>query len=120
MSAPRFEIVQADAEQPWHARSIAGNGEKVLWSETYAERRAALEAIRITAQLFSVTPAYFNLDDGILYLYAGGMRVEVRDVDERDTTTGVYVLEPCDQCRAGRDEACREGCDEMRDCRSIV
>ena len=83
MSAPRFEVVRTDADEPWHARSRAGNGEVVLWSETYTERRAALEAIRITAQLFSVTPAYFDVTDGVFYLYAGGMRVEVRDVDER-------------------------------------
>lgn len=26
-------------------------------------------------------------------------------------------LEPCDECGAGRNEPCRDGCDEDRDCR---
>lgn len=102
--SPRFEIVQSDAEQPWHARSISGNGEKVLWSENYSERRAALEAIRITAQLFSVTPAYFDLVEGVLHLHAGGMRVPVVDVDERSPA-------PCHECvRFGFTAACPEKC----------
>lgn len=100
----RFEIVQTD--DGWHARTIGGNGEKVLWSENYTERRTALDALKMTAQLFSVTPAYFDLVDGVFSLFAGGMRVEVRDVDER--TAGDAHLSGCDT--RGGNWICADGC----------
>lgn len=111
MSAPRFEVVQT--ESGFHARSIAANGEAVLWSEVYPDRRDALNAIRVSAQLFSITPVFFDEKDGVVYVHAAGMRVEVRNVESE-------ALEPCGQCRAPRDTPCREGCDEMLDGRSIV
>lgn len=92
MSAPRFEIVQTDAG--WHSRSIAANGQVVLTSEVYTRRAAARNAIRITAQLFSITPVFFDEEDGVMYVHAAGMRAEVRDVDERRPKPAPLVAEP--------------------------
>lgn len=86
MNAPRFEIVQTDAG--WHSRSIAENGQVVLTSEVYTRRAAARNAIRITAQLFSITPVFFDEKDGAMYVNAAGMQVELRDVDERPLRCG--------------------------------
>lgn len=92
MSAPRFEIVQTDAG--WHSRSIAANGQTILTSEVYTRREPARNAIRITAQLFSVTPVFFDEKDGALYVNAAGMRVELRDVDERTPKREPWPVEP--------------------------
>lgn len=45
-----FEIVRTDALQPWHVRLVADNGEPVLVSENYADRRDALHAIDVAAE----------------------------------------------------------------------
>ncbi|MET1062192.1 MAG: YegP family protein [Aeromicrobium sp.] len=92
MTAPRFEIVVTNAGH--HARSIAANGQVVLTSETYSRREAARNAIRITAQLFSVTPVYFDQVDGVMYVHAAGMRVPMVDVDERTPPAPAPVAEP--------------------------
>lgn len=81
MSAPRFELVHTDAG--FHARTIAANGEPILTSEVHPRREDARNAIRVTAQLFSVTPVFFDQVGGVMYVHAAGMRVELRDVDER-------------------------------------
>lgn len=78
MSAARFEIVQTDAEQPWHARRIAGNGRKRWASENFVHRRAAVDVIEDAAQhLIERAP------DGSLRVMHGRERTEVRYVDER-------------------------------------
>jgi uncharacterized protein YegP (UPF0339 family) len=92
MRAPRFEVVATNAGH--HARSIAANGQVVLTTEVYSRREAARNAIRITAQLFSVTPVFFDEQDGVMYVNAAGMRVEVRDVDERTPPRPAPVAEP--------------------------
>lgn len=92
MSAPRFEVVVTNAGH--HARSIAANGQVVLTSEVYTRREAARNAIRITAQLFSVTPVFFDEHDGKVYVHAAGMRVPVVDVDERIPPLPQPVAEP--------------------------
>lgn len=48
MSA-RFEIVQTNAEQPWHARFVAANGEAVWSTENYADVRGAEDAVALLA-----------------------------------------------------------------------
>lgn len=107
MSAPRFELVQTDAG--FHSRTIAANGEPVLTSEVHPRREDARNAIRITAQLFSVTPVYFDEDDGVMFVHAAGMRVELRDVDQR-TAHGTCTGTDCPGCQAGRRHYNATGC----------
>jgi uncharacterized protein YegP (UPF0339 family) len=45
----RFEIVQTDSPQPWHARWVAANGETVWWTETYANKQDAETSIFMLA-----------------------------------------------------------------------
>lgn len=52
----RFEIVQTDAEQPFHARFIAANGETVWTSENYADKRDAQHAIDMVQINASISP----------------------------------------------------------------
>lgn len=51
----RLQIVQTDAEQPWHARVLAGNGQRIAHSENYAEERSAASAIAVLAEAFGIT-----------------------------------------------------------------
>jgi len=94
MSAPRFEIVRTDAEQPWHARMIASNGKKVFTSETYHRRNGALNAIAVAVSEFADhwIGAWDYRDgrkrnDAVVYQPHGERRLrlamEIRDVDER-------------------------------------
>lgn len=48
----KIEIVQTDADQPWHARLVGDNGEKVWWTEQYARRADAIGAVTLVAELF--------------------------------------------------------------------
>lgn len=78
MSA-RFELVHSDAEQPWHARFVAGNNRKVWTTETYRERNGALNAIACLAEGM-ITPGV----DGLLRVRLHSNRVVViREIDER-------------------------------------
>lgn len=84
-----FEIVRTDADQPFHARLVAGNGQIVMHSENYADARAALTAVAVAAEAFGITmsrPPALEEDtglplgeapDGNVYAY------EVRHLDER-------------------------------------
>jgi uncharacterized protein YegP (UPF0339 family) len=73
----RFEIVRTDAAQSWHARFRAANGRIVWTTENYARRRGAddaIDALVYPANRYEGDAAYFN-----------GRRIEVRDVDERES-----------------------------------
>ena len=48
-----IEIVHTDAEQPWHARLRADNGEPTWTTENYAEERRALDAVELLGRMFS-------------------------------------------------------------------
>ena len=50
----RIEIVQSTGEQPWHARFVSGNGEKVAWTENYHNRSDAIFAVARLAEVFGV------------------------------------------------------------------
>jgi uncharacterized protein YegP (UPF0339 family) len=95
----RFEIVRTDAEQPWHARTKAGNG-KIGWrTENYARRSTALDAIASVARDLSPTDQVWvstgtDTGDGrseVRYgsfgheTYVTAHRIAIRDVDERRT-----------------------------------
>lgn len=81
MSGARFEIVRTDAEQSWHARIIASNGEPLWVTENYADRRGAENAIRVLGE--EVTYGAFDA-------------ANIRDVDERlsDEPIPYTVVEP--------------------------
>lgn len=82
-----FEIVRTDAEQPWHVRLVASNGNIIMSSENYTRRRRAESAIAVAAEAFGVAmnrPPNREGDrlvgrgrDGETYSY------DVRYVDER-------------------------------------
>lgn len=88
----RIDIVRTEAEQPFHARFVAGNGQVIATSEKYAERRDALVAIAVVAEAFGITmnrPPSENTDtelgelgimgetpEGVFHIYP------IRDVDE--------------------------------------
>lgn len=88
----RFEIVQTDAEQPWHARLLGNNGETVMHTENYAKRDAAASAVAVAAEAFGITMSrppeqgdpetqgiglLGEAPSGHVYCF------DVRDVDER-------------------------------------
>jgi uncharacterized protein YegP (UPF0339 family) len=50
----RFEIVQTDADQPWHARFIAANGEPIWTTESYADRSDAVHAVELLVEAIGV------------------------------------------------------------------
>jgi uncharacterized protein YegP (UPF0339 family) len=50
-----IEIVQTDAEQPWHVRINGSNGEPVMHSENYADVDTATSAIAVIAEAFGIT-----------------------------------------------------------------
>ncbi len=87
------EIVQTDAEQPWHVRLVATNGVTMNHSENYTSRENALTAVAVAAEAFGITMnrpptegdpevdgvgCFGEAPDGRVYLY------DVRDVDERE------------------------------------
>lgn len=79
--AARFEIVQTDAEQPWHARFIAANGETVWTTENYTNRATAILAINFMASAFG--GFVWEPAAGTAVARPIGPDIEVRDVDER-------------------------------------
>lgn len=91
----RIEIVRTDAAQPFHLRFAGDNGETVVWSENYAERGTALNAIGVVAGAFGITMSrpdveentdpevaelgvYGETPEGVTHVYP------VFDVDERE------------------------------------
>jgi uncharacterized protein YegP (UPF0339 family) len=91
-----IEIVRTDAEQPWHVRLVAGNGQVVWHTENYADRDSAASAVAVAAEAFGITmnrpPSTPDDDtdgllgeapDGRVYAYP------FRFVDERDPDAGV-------------------------------
>lgn len=82
----RFEVVRTDAEQPWHARLVAGNNETVWTTEKYASKAGAENAIRVLGDL---TRADFHKAfDNVL------------EVDERQPLT------LCPECAQGKTVNC--------------
>lgn len=90
----RLQIVQTDAEQPWHVRVLGSNGEPIATSEKYAAEESAEVAIAVLAEAFGITmsrPPEVNTDrevgelglrgetpEGVFHIYP------VERVDERD------------------------------------
>jgi uncharacterized protein YegP (UPF0339 family) len=90
-----IEIVQTDAEQPWHGRVKAGNGQIVWHTENYAEHDSAASAVAVVAEAFGIQmsrpPQPGDPEvDGIGYLGeapTGNVYCfDVREVDERTPT----------------------------------
>lgn len=84
-----FEVVQTDAEQPWHLRLVGSNGEPVMVSENYTDPRTAENAIAVAAEAFGVTiprdPEWVGVTELVGYRSNGArVYVQVRHVDERD------------------------------------
>lgn len=90
-----IEIVQTDAEQPWHTRVLGRNGEPVMHSENYADDDTACSAVAVLAEAFGITmsrPPVRDVDDETGTLL--GLRGEapdgnvytypIRFVDERE------------------------------------
>lgn len=100
----RIDIVRTDAEQPFHARFVASNGQTVVWSENYADRRDALSAIAGVAEGFGITmsrPPEENTDPEVAELGLYGETPEgvihvypIRDVDERTVEETVEEEQP--------------------------
>lgn len=59
--APRFELVRRDAG--WFWRFIASNGKTLCHSETYKQKRSALNALDSLARSFSSTDQVW-IDEG--------------------------------------------------------
>lgn len=88
-----IQIVRTDAEQPFHVRFTAGNGQVIASSENYGERRDALSAVAVVAEAFGITmnrPPDENTDPEVAELGVYGETPEgvvhvypIRDVDER-------------------------------------
>lgn len=84
----RFELVQTDADQPWHTRFIASNGEPIWTTENYASHQDAIHAI----ELITGSPVRDRLglrEVAVVYTLAPEGLLEVRLVDERDKTDAV-------------------------------
>lgn len=88
-----FEIVRTDAEQPWHTRLRANNGQVVMHTENYVDADSAASAVAVAAEAFGITMArppvagdpettgiglMGEAPDGNLYCF------DVRHVDERE------------------------------------
>jgi uncharacterized protein YegP (UPF0339 family) len=80
--AARFELVRSDAG--FFARFIAYNGREI-WrtSEVYTRRQGAKKAVELVANSFTLTGARFTFRRDDLYIYAQGVGIEVREIDER-------------------------------------
>lgn len=90
-----IEIVQTDADQPWHVRVSGSNGEPVMHSENYTDADTASSAVAVLAEAFGITmsrPPERDVDDETGTLL--GLRGEapdghvysypIRFVDERE------------------------------------
>jgi uncharacterized protein YegP (UPF0339 family) len=80
--ASRFEMVRTDVG--WHARFRASNRRIVWVTEVYTRRASAKKAILSVAQSFTLSRAHFTFVRDDLHVLAGGVSVEVREVDERE------------------------------------
>jgi uncharacterized protein YegP (UPF0339 family) len=68
----KWEVVRTDAG--WHLRMKAGNGEIILSTETYNERRDAVHALNlVTASVIADQYEFLNTPAGLAYV----------EVDER-------------------------------------
>lgn len=82
MKSPWVEVVQTDAEQPWHGRIVGGNGEPVWLTENYGDRRDIVAAILILPGMAGAVRLFD--DNQLVELKAqNGAHIEVRYVDER-------------------------------------
>lgn len=72
----RFEIVRS--ADGWRGRFVAANGETCWWTENYRRRAGAVKAIGLLAG-----PLLTDEDGARVEIR--GFRIEVRDVDERET-----------------------------------
>lgn len=83
MTAPRWEICQTSADQPWHARFRSSNGALLMHTEKYARRRGALRAIELVAGC----DVYYSPFQEWPEIYHGNgptfTLIEIRDVDLR-------------------------------------
>lgn len=90
-----IEIVQTDAEQPWHVRLRSeGNSEDLYrTTENYVEERGAVEALVLLGRQFSPADrARYRANDvgGVLHVWLdesddeGGLFIPVQTVDERE------------------------------------
>jgi hypothetical protein len=52
----RFEIVQTNADQPWHVRIVGGNNEPILVGENLTDFDAARTAVLAVAEMFVFDP----------------------------------------------------------------
>lgn len=88
MPTARFEIVRTDADQPWHARFRAANGRIVWTTENYTRRAKAERAVLLLTN--GVEPhshlGVRETDDGKRFVYTASGCVEVRLIDEREST----------------------------------
>lgn len=84
MSA-RFEIVETTAEQPFHVRLVAENGEPISSGENHTDERDARRAIEVEAGLFGYDVLHWEADAVVLEHRVSGLswRLPVRRVDER-------------------------------------
>lgn len=81
---PRYELVQTDADQPWHARFIASNGEPIWSTETYATHQDALHTIELITGAPVLTRLGLREVAAVYTLAPATGLLEVRLVDERD------------------------------------
>jgi uncharacterized protein YegP (UPF0339 family) len=87
MSA-RFEIVETDAEQPWHVRLIAENGEPISTGENHTRADAARRAVEVEAELFGYQVlTWDHLGVALVHEETGwSMHLPVTYVDEAGNT----------------------------------
>ena len=98
-----IEIVRTDADQPWHVRLRALNGEVTWTTETYTRSVAALEAVLLLGRTFSpvglarlewIDPPPDGLPTGLFTVWFDSDEVgakvvlPVRYVDERAEQDG--------------------------------
>jgi uncharacterized protein YegP (UPF0339 family) len=83
MSA-RFEIVRTPAEQPFHTRLVAENGEPISSSENHADLYDAKRAIKVEAELFGYLVVAWKADHLVLVHEQSGLPLQlpVLRVDE--------------------------------------
>jgi uncharacterized protein YegP (UPF0339 family) len=80
------EIVRTDADQPYHVRLVAENGEKVWWTENYASRFDAIHALTLLGSMFGRDRWEFTKKgNGTIEYSASAYRdgVTTIEVDER-------------------------------------
>ncbi len=75
------EVVQTDAEQPWHGRYVAGNGEPIWFTEKYGDRRDVINAVMLLPGMAGAVRLFD--EQQLIELKAPGGTLEVRYVDER-------------------------------------